>query len=177
MLQEQADLPLDRRLVPEDEEGVEVTVEETLWHPVDRPPVPVRPPHHKRSNQRRSAQGQAPGAAPGVSLGAAQGPGSPLHSVNQTHSQLPPPNYDHDPLVVMTKKGRVRGTTLTAATGKTVDAWLGIPYAQKPIGERRGYCVRCNSWAPAHTNSQNKFSTELYRSLRISEHFIGIFYY
>ncbi|KAE8739068.1 Carboxyl/Cholinesterase 53, partial [Frankliniella occidentalis] len=40
---------------------------------------------------------------------------------------------DHDPLVVMTKKGRVRGVTLRAATGKDVDAWLGIPYAQKPI--------------------------------------------
>ncbi|XP_052132123.1 acetylcholinesterase-like [Frankliniella occidentalis] len=37
----------------------------------------------------------------------------------------------------MTKKGRVRGVTLRAATGKDVDAWLGIPYAQKPIGPLR----------------------------------------
>jgi acetylcholinesterase len=40
-----------------------------------------------------------------------------------------------DPLIIETKKGRVRGLTLTAATGKLVDAWLGIPYAQKPVGE------------------------------------------
>lgn len=44
---------------------------------------------------------------------------------------------DNDPLVVQTTKGKVRGTTLTAATGKQVDAWLGIPYAQKPIGALR----------------------------------------
>lgn len=132
--QDRADLPLDRRLVEEEDDGVEVTVEESLWQPVSRPPAPARPPHRKRSNQRRSPQGQGP--VQGVGPGAA--PGSPPHSPNQTHSQLPPPNYDHDPLVVMTKKGRVRGTTLTAATGKTVDAWLGIPYAQKPIGETGG---------------------------------------
>lgn len=42
-----------------------------------------------------------------------------------------------DPLVVQTKKGKIRGVTLTAATGKQVDAWLGIPYAQKPIGNLR----------------------------------------
>jgi hypothetical protein len=40
-----------------------------------------------------------------------------------------------DPLIVDTWKGKVRGITLTAPTGKLVDAWLGIPYAQKPIGE------------------------------------------
>lgn len=40
-----------------------------------------------------------------------------------------------DPLVVTTTKGRVRGVTLQAANGKYVDAWLGIPYAQKPIGK------------------------------------------
>uniref|UniRef100_A0A023F5Z0 Carboxylic ester hydrolase n=2 Tax=Triatoma infestans TaxID=30076 RepID=A0A023F5Z0_TRIIF len=42
-----------------------------------------------------------------------------------------------DPLVVHTNKGRVQGITLQAATGKYVDAWLGIPYAQKPIGNLR----------------------------------------
>ncbi|PNF29354.1 Acetylcholinesterase [Cryptotermes secundus] len=42
-----------------------------------------------------------------------------------------------DPLIIETKKGRVRGITLTAATGKLVDAWLGIPYAQKPVGPLR----------------------------------------
>jgi hypothetical protein len=40
-----------------------------------------------------------------------------------------------DPLVIETNKGKVRGITLTAATGKLIDAWLGIPYAQKPVGE------------------------------------------
>ncbi|KAJ9587338.1 hypothetical protein L9F63_019139, partial [Diploptera punctata] len=45
--------------------------------------------------------------------------------------------YQEDPLIIETKKGKVRGTTLTAATGKLVDAWLGIPYAQKPIGPLR----------------------------------------
>ena len=40
-----------------------------------------------------------------------------------------------DPLIVETKKGKVRGITMTAPTGVMVDAWLGIPYAQKPIGE------------------------------------------
>uniref|UniRef100_A0A8D8R9Y7 Acetylcholinesterase n=1 Tax=Cacopsylla melanoneura TaxID=428564 RepID=A0A8D8R9Y7_9HEMI len=42
-----------------------------------------------------------------------------------------------DPLVVRTQKGLIRGITLTSATGKQVDAWLGIPYAQKPIGNLR----------------------------------------
>ncbi|KAJ8684458.1 hypothetical protein QAD02_020250 [Eretmocerus hayati] len=36
-----------------------------------------------------------------------------------------------------TKKGWVRGKTLTATTGNKVDAWFGIPYAQKPIGNMR----------------------------------------
>ncbi|XP_034943568.1 acetylcholinesterase-like [Chelonus insularis] len=42
-----------------------------------------------------------------------------------------------DPLVVQTKKGRVRGITQTASTGKQVDAWYGIPYAQKPLKSLR----------------------------------------
>lgn len=44
---------------------------------------------------------------------------------------------EDDPLVIRTNKGRVKGITLTAATGKKVDAWFGIPYAQKPIGDLR----------------------------------------
>ncbi|CAH2069013.1 unnamed protein product, partial [Iphiclides podalirius] len=44
---------------------------------------------------------------------------------------------DEDPLIVRTRKGKVRGITLTAATGKQVDAWFGIPYAQKPLGDLR----------------------------------------
>jgi acetylcholinesterase len=44
---------------------------------------------------------------------------------------------EDDPMVVQTKKGKVGGISLTAATGKKVDAWLGIPYAQKPLGNLR----------------------------------------
>lgn len=46
---------------------------------------------------------------------------------------------DDDPLVVQLKKGKIRGVTVTAATGKKVDAWMGIPYAQKPVGNLRYY--------------------------------------
>nr|AOS89450.1 acetylcholinesterase 1 [Apolygus lucorum] len=42
-----------------------------------------------------------------------------------------------DELLIETDKGKVHGTTLAAATGKLVDAWLGIPYAQKPLGKLR----------------------------------------
>lgn len=41
---------------------------------------------------------------------------------------------DNDPLIVRTKNGRVRGLTQSAANGKRVDTWYGIPYAKKPIG-------------------------------------------
>ncbi|KAL3283183.1 hypothetical protein HHI36_006335, partial [Cryptolaemus montrouzieri] len=41
-------------------------------------------------------------------------------------------NQGEEPLVIQTKKGKVRGLTLTAATGKKIDAWMGIPYAQNP---------------------------------------------
>lgn len=40
-----------------------------------------------------------------------------------------------DSMVIHTTKGKIRGVTQTATTGKLVDAWLGIPYAQKPIGQ------------------------------------------
>ncbi|RWR99734.1 acetylcholinesterase-like protein, partial [Dinothrombium tinctorium] len=42
-----------------------------------------------------------------------------------------------DPLIVKTSKGLVRGITLTAATGKQVDTFLGIPYAKPPVREYR----------------------------------------
>ncbi|KAG8035019.1 hypothetical protein G9C98_005441 [Cotesia typhae] len=42
-----------------------------------------------------------------------------------------------DSLIVKTRKGRVKGVTQTAASGKKVDAWYGIPYAEKPIGALR----------------------------------------
>lgn len=50
-------------------------------------------------------------------------------------------DQNEDSLIVETEKGRVRGITLTAATGKLVDAWLGIPYAQKPIGRFQMHTV------------------------------------
>ncbi|KAI5713636.1 hypothetical protein M8J76_002574 [Diaphorina citri] len=60
------------------------------------------------------------------------------HSMRMQADQPPlPGDPGSDPLVVKTTKGRIRGITLTAPTGKQVDAWLGIPYAQKPIGNLR----------------------------------------
>ncbi|KFB35326.1 acetylcholinesterase [Anopheles sinensis] len=44
---------------------------------------------------------------------------------------------DNDPLVVNTDKGRIRGFTAEAPSGKKVDVWLGIPYAQPPVGPLR----------------------------------------
>lgn len=40
-------------------------------------------------------------------------------------------------LTVQTAYGKVRGIPQTAATGKKVNAWYGIPYAEKPIGDLR----------------------------------------
>ena len=56
----------------------------------------------------------------------------------RTSEELPRPaalNSNDDPLVVQTRKGKVKGKTMTATTGKEVDAWFGIPYAQKPLGK------------------------------------------
>jgi len=43
----------------------------------------------------------------------------------------------HDPLVVSTKSGKVRGKTVSSATGIEVDAWYSIPYARPPLGDLR----------------------------------------
>ncbi|KAB0802765.1 hypothetical protein PPYR_04951 [Photinus pyralis] len=40
-------------------------------------------------------------------------------------------------LTVQTSHGEIRGISQTAATGKKVNAWYGIPYAEKPIGDLR----------------------------------------
>ena len=40
-------------------------------------------------------------------------------------------------LIVSTLSGRVRGMTSQAATGKQVDVWNSIPFAQPPIGDLR----------------------------------------
>ncbi|CAK9815303.1 Ace [Anthophora plagiata] len=59
----------------------------------------------------------------------------------RTSEELPKPaalnSNDDDPLVVQTRKGKVKGKTMTATTGKEVDVWFGIPYAQKPLGHLR----------------------------------------
>lgn len=44
-----------------------------------------------------------------------------------------------NPLIIRTKSGRVRGLTRSAATGKMVDTWYGIPYAKKPLGKETIY--------------------------------------
>lgn len=44
---------------------------------------------------------------------------------------------ESDPLVVTINKGKIRGKTVTSATGKKLDVFLGIPYAQPPIGQLR----------------------------------------
>lgn len=46
-------------------------------------------------------------------------------------------NLTADRPVVATRKGLIRGITQKASTGKFVDAFLGIPYAQPPIGKYR----------------------------------------
>lgn len=75
-------------------------------------------------------------------LHAAQEPSSHEDARSSRSSEeLPRPaalvGHPDDPLVVRTRKGMARGKTLVATTGKSVDAWFGIPYAQKPIGESR----------------------------------------
>lgn len=49
---------------------------------------------------------------------------------------VPDPD-DDDPMIITTDKGKIRGTVLTSGSGRKVDAWLGIPYAQPPIGQLR----------------------------------------
>lgn len=44
---------------------------------------------------------------------------------------------EDDPMIITTDKGKVRGTVLVAGNGKKVDAFLGIPYAQPPLGALR----------------------------------------
>jgi acetylcholinesterase len=40
-------------------------------------------------------------------------------------------------LVVSTTKGHIQGMEATTAHGRTVDTWLGVPYAQPPVGDLR----------------------------------------
>ncbi|XP_071571350.1 acetylcholinesterase [Temnothorax nylanderi] len=73
-----------------------------------------------------------------------------LHAAQETSSdarssrsseELPRPaavtGHPDDPLVVHTRNGMIRGKSMVATTGKRVDTWFGIPYAQKPIGPLR----------------------------------------
>lgn len=43
----------------------------------------------------------------------------------------------NDPLIVTTKHGKLRGTTLTTYTGKTIYSFRGIRYAESPSGPNR----------------------------------------
>ena len=50
-------------------------------------------------------------------------------------------NFDADKikndLLVMTESGKLEGIRQTAANGRPVDIWWGIPYAEPPIGNLR----------------------------------------
>ena len=56
----------------------------------------------------------------------------PPHPPSSSNSNI----YDPS-LVVNTLSGLVRGETVQAATGKQVDMWNSIPFAQPPVGELR----------------------------------------
>uniref|UniRef100_A0A6B2E559 Acetylcholinesterase n=2 Tax=Larroussius TaxID=59268 RepID=A0A6B2E559_9DIPT len=56
---------------------------------------------------------------------------------NISRRESNPDAEENDPLIVTTDKGKVRGVTLTSPTGKKVDAWMGIPYGQPPVGAMR----------------------------------------
>ena len=57
--------------------------------------------------------------------------------INDVSFSFSPDAEENDPLIVTTDKGKVRGLTLNSPSGRKVDAWLGIPYAQPPIGPLR----------------------------------------
>ena len=44
---------------------------------------------------------------------------------------------NNEPLVIETTSGKVGGQRKTAANGKPVDMWWGIPFAEPPIGDNR----------------------------------------
>ena len=52
--------------------------------------------------------------------------------------------YEEYP-IVRTSIGRVRGYTMRTISGREVNAFEGIPYAESPHGERR-FQVRCSVW-------------------------------
>ena len=56
-----------------------------------------------------------------------------LVSVSSVMADIGPDN------VVTTTKGRVQGMQVMTAHGRHVSAWLGIPYAQPPVGNLRFY--------------------------------------
>lgn len=58
-------------------------------------------------------------------------------TVSSTNPHKPTDAEENDPLIVTTDKGKVRGLTLNSPSGRKVDAWLGIPYAQPPVGALR----------------------------------------
>uniref|UniRef100_U5EXG0 Carboxylic ester hydrolase n=1 Tax=Corethrella appendiculata TaxID=1370023 RepID=U5EXG0_9DIPT len=54
-----------------------------------------------------------------------------------TRRESNPDAEENDPLIITTDKGKVRGITIDSPSGKKVDAWFGIPYAQPPVGTLR----------------------------------------
>ncbi|XP_014229770.1 acetylcholinesterase-like isoform X2 [Trichogramma pretiosum] len=85
-----------------------------------------------------AAAAEGPVAPPAAAAGAVPATSTTDPGPSPAAEQLPRPEHlDNEPLIVQTKKGRVKGKTLIAKTGKQVDSWFGIPYAQKPIGDLR----------------------------------------
>lgn len=72
-----------------------------------------------------------------VSSPSAFSPPPPPPPVSSTNPHKPTDAEENDPLIVTTDKGKVRGLTLNSPSGRKVDAWLGIPYAQPPVGALR----------------------------------------
>lgn len=44
---------------------------------------------------------------------------------------------ENDPLIISTVKGKMRGKTMISSTGKKIDVFMSIPYAQPPLGALR----------------------------------------
>ncbi|XP_011496587.1 PREDICTED: acetylcholinesterase-like [Ceratosolen solmsi marchali] len=96
--------------------------------------------HHATSDHELQQERELPGSLKAQVAVAAEDEllPQPEHLAAEAQAQQQPEELSgENSLVVKTKKGRVRGATLTATTGKKVDAWFGIPYAQKPLGNLR----------------------------------------
>lgn len=76
-----------------------------------------------------------------------------------------------DPLVIKTRSGSVKGITQTSVTGRQVDAWYGIPYAQPPLGDLRFRHPRpIDRWHGVKDTTRLPFSC-----FQITDNFFGDF--